>query len=173
MKYVSFVGQVSGFRKQRGELFIQSCVVVILEAESELPAKVYEEFLDEVGLPRKSSTYRKARAVANAASRLLAVSHLLPDSRSAIYELSILDEETFAALVQDGLTSSITAEQIRKKASVKDQKKASDKCVFSVDATPLSHEERLSLVKALREVASRASATVRVPKSIQGMEERA
>lgn len=170
-----YVTKFNKFRKDRGEAWVRQCVLV-LEAENELTLPIYEEFLQEVGLPRRSSNFRKARTVAQAANRLLAISDRLPDSRSTIYELAILDEATFAALVEDGLTPSTTADQVRKRESKTRPEGNSERCVVPVDATPLSIGERVALIKALREVASRAGATVRVPKSIkaiESMEERA
>lgn len=172
VKLQLYVSKYNGFRKEEGELYVQRCALV-MEAEKELSPKLFEEFLAHVHLPRKSSNFRKARAVAKAATRLLGISDRLPDSKSTIYELAQLDETTFSSLVEDEvITPTVTAEHIRMK-SVADGEGKVEKCVAHIDATPLGHGERLVLMKELKRLASEMGATLRAPKFLEKREKRA
>jgi hypothetical protein len=144
--------------------YVEGCRVVV-EAEDDLPSDLFKEFCEEVGLPRKSSMFRKARAVAKAADRLLAVSDRLPDSRSAITELAWLEPTAFAELVNNNeLTPSITAAQVRGATTARERQ---ERCLVSIDATELGHAEKLTLVNELREAANKYGAKLKVPKLLR------
>jgi hypothetical protein len=167
-KLQGFLESYQRYRKEEGESYVRRCKVVV-EAETDLNREVFDEFLRQVNLPRKSSKFRKVRAIAKVADRLLAISDRLPDSKSTIYELSILDADRFSQLIEDDvITPTVTAEQIR----FKTREGKEVKCVVPIDATPLDHNKRLELLKDVCSLASRLGARVRVPKSLRGLEER-
>jgi hypothetical protein len=154
------------FRKEEGEHFVRRCQVVV-EAEDDLPSEIFKEFCEEVDLPRNSSMFRKARAIAKAADRLLAVSDRLPDSKSTIYELAKLEEGVFGGLVDE--LPRITAAEARGASS--DSVKR-ERCVIPVDVTALGHGERLTLLQEVQEAADKAGAKIKVPKSLHAREAR-
>ena len=84
--------------KEEGMHFVQKCKILV-EAEDVLSSNIFKEFCSDVGLPRSSSMFRKARAVANASDRLLALGDRLPDLKSTIYELAAVNENVFKELV--------------------------------------------------------------------------
>jgi hypothetical protein len=151
------------FRKEEGEHYVQRCRLVV-EAK-DLPPDLYLEFCDDVDLPRDSSMFRKARTIAKAADRLLAVSNRLPDSKSTIYELAKLDESVFGELVDtDVLTPRITAAQV--KGTSPEGTTKQERCVVPIDVTALGHGERLELLEEVQATAARYGATIKVPKSL-------
>jgi hypothetical protein len=158
-KLQGFVASYRRFRKEEGQNYVRRCKVVI-EAETELTLEAFDDFLRQVNLPRESSNFRKARAIAKAADRLLEISDLLPDSKSALYELSIVDTDRVSQLIADGaITPSVTAEQIR----VKTRESKEVKCVVPIDVTSLDPDKRLEVLKQVQLLASRFHAKVRVP----------
>ena len=152
-------------RKEEGAHYVKRCQVLV-DAEDELPSDVFKEFCKEVDLPRNSSMFRKARTIAQAAGRLLAVADRLPDAKSTLYELAKVNEAVFTELVESSET--ITAARV--KAALPNGPKAPERCLLYVDATPLRSGERLTLLQAVKEAADKVGANVKVPKSFQ-MEE--
>ena len=63
------------------------------------------------------------------------------------------------------LNERITAARVRAARPTNAAK--AEQCKFSVDATTLRHGERLTLLQAIREEASKAGAKVTFPKSLQ------
>lgn len=151
--------------KEEGAHFVQKCKIVV-EAEDVLSSNMFKEFCSDVGLPRSSSMFRKARAVANAADRLLALGDRLPDAKSTIYELAAVEENVFKEVAESD--ERITAARVR--AARPSNPAKAEQCKFSVDATTLRHGERLTLLRVIKEEASKAGAKVTFPKSLQ-MEE--
>jgi hypothetical protein len=154
------------FRKEEGEHYVLRCQVVV-EAEDDLPSDVFKEFCNDVDLPRNSCMFRKARTVANAANRLLAVASRLPDSKSTIYELAKVDEHVFQELFDSN--ERITAARV--KAASPGTGKL-ERCVVSVDVTALAHGERLTLLRQVQEAADQHGAKIKVPKSLHAEEAR-
>jgi len=158
-----FLSTYTRFRKEEGENYVGGCKVLV-EAESELPSDFFNEFCEDIGLPRRSSMFRKARAIGKAADRLLAVSDRLPDSKSAIYELANLEPKEFGELVDNGeLTPRITAAQVRGQSPESPKR---ERCVIPVDVTALGSGERLTLFKEIREAADKYGAKIKLPKSL-------
>jgi hypothetical protein len=161
---------VSAYRKhhkEEGKHFVEKCKVVV-EAQDVLPVTVFNEFCKEVDLPRNSSMFRKARIVAQAADRLLALGNRLPDAKDTLYHLAAADEHVFTEMANSN--ERITTERV-KAARPKDPKKP-EKCKFFVDATTLRHGERLALLRAIKDEAEKIGATVTVSKSFRGGEAR-
>lgn len=149
-------------RKEEGAQYVARCQVLV-DAEDELPSDVFKEFCKEVDLPRSSSMFRKARTIAQAAPRLLAVADRLPDAKSTLYELAKVDEIVFTEIMES--SDPITAARV--KAALPNGSKAAERCAVSIDATPLRSGERLTLLRAIKEAADTVGANVRVPKSLQ------
>lgn len=161
---------VSAYRqhhKEEGKHFVEKCKIVA-EAEDVLPVTVFNEFCKEVDLPRSSSMFRKARAVAKAADRLLALGNRMPDAKSTLYELAAVNENVFNEIADS--SERITAERV-KAVRPKDPKKP-EQCKFFVDATTLRHSERKELLRAIKDEAEKIGATVTVSKSFRDGEAR-
>jgi|UPI0004854593 hypothetical protein len=167
-KKALLVSTYLSLRKEEGAHFVKRCQVIV-NAEDELPSNVFKEFCKEVDLPRNSSMFRKARTIAQAAPRLLAVADRLPDARSTLYELAKVEDETvFTELIES--SEPITAARV--KAALPNGPKATERCVVRVDATPLRNGERLTLLRAIKEAADMVGANVKVPKSFRTEEGR-
>lgn len=159
------------FKKEEGASYVKRCQIVV-EAEDELPKDIFKAFCEEVGLPRNSSMFRKARTVAQAATRLLAIAERLPDSKSTIYELAKIDEPVFQELFESG--KRITAAAVKAALPVeRKQEPRQERFVVAVDATALSHGERLELIRVLDQAAKEAGAEIKLPKSLVEAEARA
>ena len=117
-------------RKEEGAHYVKRCQVLV-DAEDELPSNVFKEFCMEVDLPRNSSMFRKARTIAQAAPRLLAVADRLPDAKNTLYELAKVDENVFQELIESN--ERITAARV--KAALANNPKKPEQCRFSIDAT--------------------------------------
>jgi hypothetical protein len=154
-------------RKEEGAHHVKRCLVIV-EAGAELSSDAFNAFCEEVHLPRNSSMFRKAKAVAQAAPRLLAVADRLPDAKSTLYALATVDENVFKGLFES--SKRITAARV--KAALPKNSEKPEQCIVSVDATSLRNGERLILLQAVKEAADKVGANVKVPKSLQVEEAR-
>ncbi|MCP1774730.1 hypothetical protein [Bradyrhizobium japonicum] len=160
-KMEMYVNSYRAHQKAEGVHFVEKCKVVE-EARSELSDKMFEAFCEEVGLPRNSSMYRKAKIVADAADRLLTLGERLPEAKSTLYELAAVDESVFSEIAEG--SGRITAEKVRAARTKSDQQ---EKCKFFIDATTLRHGERVALLHSIKEEAEKAGATITWSKSFQ------
>lgn len=162
-----FVSAYRKHHKEEGRHFVEKCKVVV-EAQDVLPVAVFNEFCKDVDLPRSSSMFRKARAVAKASDRLLALGNRLPDAKSTLYELAAVNENVFKEIAES--SERITADRV-KAARPKDPQKP-EQCKFFVDATTLRHGDRKALLQAIKDEAEKIGATVTVSKSFRVEEAR-
>src|SRR2546430_10811084 len=105
-----FVSAYRRHHKEEGKHFVEKCKVVV-EAQEVLPLTVFYEFCRDVNLPRSSSMFRKARAVAKAADRLLALGNRMPDAKDTLYHLAAADEHVFTEMANSN--ERITTERVK------------------------------------------------------------
>jgi hypothetical protein len=60
----------------------------------------FEEVLRKVGLSKRSPTFRRHKAIAENAGRLLSIAHMLPDDAAVLSQVAQLNEELFRDFVQ-------------------------------------------------------------------------
>ncbi len=106
----SFVDRYRGFLRTTAESIL-GLAHTLIEAEANLDAVEFSMFLDEVGVQKDGSTYRKLKSIGENVARLNPLVDRLPNTWTTIYKLSRMDVNVFARVSQS-LTPFITAKQI-------------------------------------------------------------
>jgi hypothetical protein len=134
----------------------------------------FEEFCEKVKCKPSSSTTRKYLKIGTEADWLLPIADRLPSDWTTIYEVAVLGQAKAEELVSRGILNPQATAKALKAATIAevsddvvDQSEAvetigaAELCVFQVDASDLSDQDRLSLYHALEDEAARHGCVVK------------
>jgi hypothetical protein len=134
----------------------------------------FKEFCDRAGLDPKSSTTRKYALIGAEADWLLPIADDLPAEWTTIYAVVTLGPIKAKALIDRGvLHSQVTAKELKAATvpeapdevmseadEVDEPASTAEPCIFQVDASVLSDEDRLKLYHGLEKEATKYGLTV-------------
>jgi hypothetical protein len=165
--------QFHTFGKVEVEHLIRKCETVA-QAKAKLDYNGYGSFCEKVGLNPKSPTTRKYQRIGAEADWLLPIAEHLPPDWTTVYDVVKLGKVKAEELIRLGiLHPQATAKELKAatiaevSGDVVDQSKADETigaaelCVFQVDASDLSDQDRLSLYHVLEEEAARHGCVVK------------
>lgn len=158
-----FVERYRGFLRATAESLL-GISRTLIEAEAKLDLVEFSMFLDEIGLQKDSSTYRKLKSIGESFSKLNPFVERLPNAWTTLYKLSRMEPGDFAR-VSSRLTPFITAKEIDELLGPS-RKKNPANTDLSLDVAALDTVQKSELYEEVKKLKERFGFTLSAKDSL-------